>query len=66
MRKKPNKIGAKLRYLNDSDVIDRVIELYQNHPGVLKIKGKFGSDLNRFDFQKIKAPEVKKLIKNRR
>ena len=30
---------------------------------MLKIKCKFGSDLNSFDFQQIKAPEVKKLLK---
>ena len=30
---------------------------------MLKIKTKFGSDLNRFDFQQIKAPEVEKLLK---
>ena len=47
--------------VNDSDVI--VIKSYQNHPSVLKIKNKFGSDLNSFDFQQIKAPEVKKLLK---
>ena len=49
--------------MNDSDVIDRIIKSYQNHPSVLKIKDKFGSDLNSFDFQQIKAPEVKKLLK---
>ena len=51
------------RSLNDSDVIGRIIKSYQNHPSVLKIKNKFGSDLNSFDFQQIKAPEVKKLLK---
>ena len=30
---------------------------------MLKIKNKFGSDLNSFDFQQIKVPEVKKLLK---
>ena len=30
---------------------------------MLKIKKKFGSDLNSFDFQQIKLPEVKKLLK---
>ena len=30
---------------------------------MLKIKNKFGSDLNSFDLQQIKAPEVKKLLK---
>ena len=30
---------------------------------MLKIKNKFGSDLNSFDFQQIKAPQVKKLLK---
>ena len=60
-----NKIGTTLGSLNDSDVIDRIIKSYQNqnHPSVLKIKNKFGSDLNSFDFQQIKAPEVKKLLK---
>ena len=48
--------------LNDSDVIDRIIKSYQNHPSVLKIKNKFGSDLNSFDFQQITS-EVKKLLK---
>ena len=60
---KPNKIGTILGSLNDSDVIDRIIKSYQNHPSVLKIKNKFGSDLSSFDFQQIKAPEVKKLLK---
>ena len=36
---------------------------YQNHPSVLKIKNKFGSDLNSFAFQQIKTSEVKKLLK---
>ena len=49
--------------LNDRDVIDRIIKSYLNHPSVLKIKNKFGSDLNSFDFQQIKAPEVKKPLK---
>ena len=49
--------------LNDSDVIDRIIKSYQNHPSVLKIKNKFGSDLNSFDFQQITTSEVKKLLK---
>ena len=48
--------------MNDSEVIDRIIKSYQNHPSVLKIKSKCGSDLNSFDFQQIKAPEVKKEI----
>ena len=30
---------------------------------MLKINNKFGSDLNSFDFQQIKAPQVKKLLK---
>ena len=60
---KPNKIGTTLGYLNDSDVIDRIIKSYQNHLSLLKIKNKFGSDLNSFDFQQIKAHEVKKLLK---
>ena len=62
-RNKSNKIGTTLGSLKDSDVIDRIITSYQNHPRVLKIKNKFGSDLNSFDFQQIKAPEVKKLLK---
>ena len=57
---KSNKIGTALGSLNDSDVIDIIIKSYQNHPSVLNIKNKFGSDLNNFDFQQIKAPEVKK------
>ena len=57
--KKPNKIGTTLGSLNDSDVIDRIIKSYQNHPSVLKIKNKFGSGLNSSDFQQIKVPEVK-------
>ena len=60
---KPNKIGTTLGSLNDSDVIDRIIKSYQNHPSVLKIKTKFGPVLNSFDFQQIKAPEVKKILK---
>ena len=36
---------------------------YQNHPSVLKIKNKFGADLNSFAFQQIKTSEVKKLLK---
>ena len=47
--------------LSDSDVTDIIIESSQNHPSVLKFKNKFYSDLNRFDFPQIKAPEVKKL-----
>ena len=31
---KPNKIGNTLESLNDSDVIDRIIKSYQNHPSV--------------------------------
>ena len=59
---KPNKIGITLGSLNDSDAIDKIIESYPNHPDVLKIKNKFPSDLNSFNFQKIKVPEVKKLL----
>ena len=55
---KPNKIGATPGSLNDSDVI----KSYQKHPSVLKIKNKFGWDLNSFDFQQITS-EVKKLLK---
>ena len=62
-RNKPNKLGTTLGSLNDSDVIDRIIKSYQNHPSVLKIKNKFGSDLNSFDFQQITTSEVKKLLK---
>ena len=51
---KPNKIGTTIGSLNDSDVIDRINKSYQNHPSVLKIKNKFGSDLNSFDFRQIK------------
>ena len=58
-RNKPNKLGTTLGSLNDSDVIDRIIKSYQNHPSVLKIKNKFGSDLNSFDFQQITTSEVK-------
>ena len=61
--KKPNKIGTILGSLNDSDVIDRIIKSYQNHQSVLKIKSKIGSDLISFDFQQVKAPKVKKLLK---
>ena len=60
---KPNKTGSTLGSLNDKDAINRIIKSYQNHPRVSKIKNKFGSDLNSFDFQQIKAPEVKKLLK---
>ena len=56
---KPNKIGTTLRSLDDRDVIDRIIKSYQNHPSVLKIKNKFGSDLNSFDFQEITTSEEK-------
>ena len=35
---KPNKIGTTLGFLSDSDVIDRIIKSYQNHPRVLKLK----------------------------
>ena len=60
---KPNKIGTTLGSLNDSDVIDRIIKSYQNHPSVLKIKNKFGSDLNSFDFQQIiKEIDIKKAV----
>ena len=61
--KKPNKIGTILGYLNDSDVIDRIIISYQNHPSVLKIKNKFGPDFISFDFQQVKPPEAKRLLK---
>ena len=61
--KKLNKIGTILGSLNDSDVIDRIIKSYQNHPSVLKIKNKFGSDLISFDFQQVKPAEVKIDIK---
>ena len=61
--KKLNKIGTILGSLNDSDVIDRIIKSYQNHPSVLKIKNKFASDLISFDFQQVKPSEVKKLLR---
>ena len=61
--KKPNKIGTTLGSLNYSDVIDRIIKSYQNHPSVLKINNKFGSDFIRFDFQQVKPSEVKRLLK---
>ena len=32
--KKPNEIATTLGSLNDSDVIDRIIKSYQNHPSV--------------------------------
>ena len=48
---KPSKLGTMIGSLNDSGVIYRIIKSYQNHPYVLKIKNKFGSDLNSFDFQ---------------
>ena len=31
---KPNKVGTTLWSLNKSDVIERIIELYQNHPSI--------------------------------
>ena len=59
--KKPNKIGTTLGSLNDSDVIDRIIK--SNHPSALKINNKFGLDFSSFDFQQVKPPEVKRLLK---
>ena len=47
----------------DSDVISRIIKSHQNHLSVLKIKNKFGSDLNSFVFQQITTSKVKKLLK---
>ena len=44
--RKPNEIGTTLGSSNDSDIIDRIIKSYQNLAGVLKIKSKFGSNLN--------------------
>ena len=61
--KKLSKIGTILGSFNDSDVIDRIIKSYQNHPSVIKIKNKFGSDLISFDFQQVKPSEVKKLLR---
>ena len=61
--KKPNKIGTTLGSLNDSDVIDRIIKSYQNHPSALRINNNFGSDFISFDFQQVKPPEVKRLLK---
>ena len=49
--------------LNNSGVICRIIKSYQNHPYVLKIKSKFGSDLNSSDFQQITPFEVKTRLK---
>ena len=60
---KPNEIGTTLGSFNDSDVIDRTIKSYQNRPSVLKIKSKFGSDLNSFHFQQITTSEITKLLK---
>ena len=57
---KPNKMATTLASLND--VIDRIIESYQNHPNVWKAKNKIGSDLNSFDFHEIKVPKVKKKL----
>ena len=57
-RNKSNKIGTTLGSLND-----KIIESYENHPSGLTIKSRFFSDLNSFDFQQIKAPKVKKLLK---
>ena len=37
-RNKPNQIGITPGSLNDSDVIDRIIESYQNHSSVLRFK----------------------------
>ena len=34
-----------------------------SHPSVLKINTKFGSDFTSFDFQQVKPPEVKRLLK---
>ena len=59
----PDKIGTTLGSLNESDVIDRISKSYQNHSSVLKLKNKFGSDLSSFNFQQIKATEVKQLLK---
>ena len=56
-------LGTTLRSLNDSDAINRIIKSYQNHPSVLKIKSKFSSDLNSFDFREMEATEIKKLLK---
>ena len=60
---KPTKIGTILRSLNDSDSIDKTIESNQNRSILLKIKNEFESDLNSFDFQQIRGPEVKKFLK---
>ena len=61
---KPNKIGTTLGSLKNSDVIGRIIKSYQNHPSVLKIKNKCGSDFNSFDFQQKTTSEVKKTKRN--
>ena len=60
---KPTKIGTTLGSLDDSDSIDKIIESNQNRSILLKIKNKFGSDPNSFDFQQIRGPEVKKFLK---
>ena len=44
----------------------RITESNQIHRSVLKIKNKFGSDLNSFAFPQIKAPEVQKTHKRER
>ena len=62
-RNKPNKMATTLASLNDRDVIDKIIESYQNHPNVWKAKNKIGSELNSFDFHQIKVPKVKKTLK---
>ena len=48
--KRPNIIGTILGSWNDSDVINKIIKSYQNHPSALKNRNKFGSDLISFDF----------------
>ena len=45
---------------NPSDVIGRIIKSYQNDTSVLKIKTKFGSDLNSFDFHQIATSKTPK------
>ena len=52
---KTNKIGTTLGSFNDSNVSDKIIQSYQNHQSLFKIKNMFGSDLNIFDFPEIKS-----------
>ena len=62
-RNKPKKTGTTLGSLNNSDVIDRIAKLYQNHSNVLTIKNKFGSELNSFNLKQMKISECKKVFR---